>query len=62
MATEPKEQNRQIKGRNFYQPEQLPFETKMVLVRFEPRTFAVSGVFDITRLSVQETLQFLKAL
>ena len=48
-------------GRNFFEAEPLPFE-KMVLVRFEPRTFDVPGVFATTSVSVQETIQIMNSL
>ena len=54
--------SRQLIGRIIYELEHLTFETKLVLVRFELRTFAVLGVFVTTRINVQETLQSLNSL
>ena len=53
--------SRQIIGRNFFDPEYLPFE-KLNLVRFKQRTFAAPLVFAATMLSVKETLQNLNSL
>ena len=41
----------------FFEPEYLSFEKKQILVRLEPKTLAVPGVFVTSRLSVQETLR-----
>ena len=57
-----RQHNQKIIGRNFFEPEQLPLDKKLVLVRFEPSTFAVPSVFATTKLSVQETLQNLNSL
>ena len=56
VATKPTKHSTQKIGHNFLEPEQLPLEKKLVLARFEPRTFAVPGVFDATWLSVEKTL------
>ena len=51
--------SRKLKGRTFFEPEHLPFEKKQVLVRLEPRTFVILGVFITTRVNVRETLNVL---
>ena len=48
----------QLRNRpNWFDPEYLAFEKKLALVRFEQKTFPVSGVVITTKLKVQETLR-----
>ena len=54
--------SRKILGRQFYLKQKSSVLKKQVLVRFQPRTFAVPGVFVTSRLSVQDTLRNFNSL
>ena len=59
MATKQTKHSRLTIGGHFFEKQDFQFEKqKQFLVRFEPTTFAVPGVFVTTRLNVQETLKF----
>ena len=57
VATKPTKYKQTKIGPNFFEPEYLTFK-KLVLVRLKHRTFTVPGVFDTTRLNLQETTKF----